>query len=219
MAHGQYVIPGTPIEPEQLAPFSTQLDVLQYTPESQPAAYEAVYDNLKQFEVQQPSPELKESVFGSFKSMSERLDSYRNTAVAMEEMNRPWLKAAKALIINPKPLLAELIEKESIILGKLVQKQNPNQENRVWVHEGELFYGFADKKNNILLDDTTVHYQFDEHGAAWKSFQGNHVPFVSGEYENLARLIPLIEPTLLDGPYTVDGALEDLKKDDFRLAA
>jgi hypothetical protein len=220
MANGQYSIPGTLAEPEQPAVFSSQFDVLQYTPESQPAAYGAVYDMLTQFETQPPTPEVKQSVFSSFKPMSERLVSYRNTAIAMEEKKQPWLKAAKALIITPKPILAELIEEESVILGKLVQKESPDQENRVWVLEGDLFYGFSakDKKKNISLDQTTVRYLFNEEYVT-KLFFGKSVPFVNGELENLAQLIPLIEPTLLHELYTVDEALEELKKEDFRLAA
>jgi hypothetical protein len=138
----------------------------------------------------------------------------------MEEKKQPWLKAAKALIITPKPILAELIEKESVILGKLVQKESPDQENRVWVLEGDLFYGFSakDKKKNISLDQTTVRYLFNEEYVT-KLFFGKSVPFVNGELENLAQLIPLIEPTLLHELYTVDEALEELKKEDFRLAA
>lgn len=218
MANGQYTIPGELAEPEQTAVFSTQLDVLHYTPQSQPEAYHAVQEALSQFEPQPSNLEAEHSVFDSFKPMSERLVSYRNTAVAIEQNHRPWLKAAKALIITPKPVLAELVEKESIILGRLVQKQSPDQENRVWVHEGDLYYGFRNKKKNILLKDTTVRYQFHKEMPE-KLLGGRAVGFANGELENLSQLIPLIEPTLLHEMYPVDEALADLKKDDFRLAA
>lgn len=194
MANGQYTIPQNAEQPQSAAVFSSQLDVLQYTPESQPQA------------------------FASLKTISERLDSYRTTAVAIEQKNRPWLKAATAFIITPKPILAELIEKESIVIGKLVQKQYSEQQNRVWVQDGDLFYGYVDKKNNISLHQTTIHYEFDNNEPK-KSFQGKRVPFVAGESDNLAQLIPLIEPTVLHELYTVDEALQELKKEDFRLAA
>jgi len=191
------------------------------TPERQNSpSYETqqVAPYLIQMDAQRNGPEVLQSPVASIKELtdqlSDRLDSYRSTAEVLEQSKRPWLKAAKGLIIAPKPILAELIEKESIIIGKLVQKQGPHQENRIWIQNRELFYGFIDKKNHISLDKTTVRYYFNAHNRYIKLFNGKDIPFVQGEIENLAGLLPMIEHSVMHELYPLDEAIDDLMHDD-----
>jgi len=206
MSNGQFNIPdsfrgptpelqNTPsYETQQVAPYLIQMDAQHYGPEV----------------LQTPVASIKELT----DQLSDRLDSYRATAEVLERRNRPWLKAAKGLIIAPKPMLAELIEKESIIIGKLVQKQGPHQENRIWIQNRELFYGFVDKKNHITLEETTVRYYFNMHNRYIKLFNGKDIPFVRGEIENLAGLLPMIEHSVMHELYPIDEAIDDLVHDE-----
>ena len=227
MANGQYSIPEAfqesapepSHEAQQTEVSSIQPNTQPHTPETQAAPY------LIQMDAQQYGPEILQSPVASIKELTEqlsdRLDSYRSTAEVLERNNRPWLKAAKALIISPKPVLAELIEKESIIIGKLVQKQSPSQENRIWIHDRELFYGYIDRKNHITLEATTVRYYFNAHNRFIKLFNGKDLPFVPGEIENLAGLLPVIEHSVMHELYPIDEAIDELvhDEDDFKLAA
>ena len=85
MANGQYSIPGGLFEAEQAAAFSAQLDAEQYTPESHPEAYDAVAVIQTTAEQRPITQETVPSGFGLLKPLSDRLDSYRSTAVAIEE--------------------------------------------------------------------------------------------------------------------------------------
>lgn len=202
MANGQFNTPDsfrgpaseyqeTPsFEAQQTAPYLIQMDAQQYGPEV----------------LQSPVASIKELTY----QLSDRLDSYRGTAEVLEQKHRPWLKAAKGLIIAPKPMLAELIEKESVIIGRLVQKQDPYDENRIWIDKHELFYGFINRKKHISLEDTTVRYYFNDYNRFIKLFNGKDIPFVQGEIENLAGLLPMIEHSVMHELYPIDEAIDDL---------
>lgn len=213
MANGQYTIPEAFRKPEP------QPELQQQPEPNYEAQQSAVFS--ARLDAQQSTPENQPLAFSSVGQLSNRLESYQTTVIALEAKRFAWLKAAKALMITPKPMRAELIEKESVIVGSLVRRQAPSQENRIWVHDGDLFYGYADRKHGILLQDTTVRYQFsDEYlEGVMKSFQAKIVPLASGEKENVAAVLGIYESAVVEELYPIDATLMDLKKEDLELAA
>jgi len=222
MANGQYIIPAAFQEPaapepqpqpepsyeaQQAAAFSARLDAQQYTPETQPAAFQFIKD------------------------IENRLDSYRYTAIEIEEAKRPWLKSMKSLILSPKPLMAEFIEKESKIGGRLLQKQDSKHELRFWSEGHEWFFGWTDGKA-VSIADSAVHYQVSPTNIQ-KSYQGGVVPFTPGEGAHFVNAVQAYEHAVRHELYPVDDTLVDLytadddnkievstaDKDDYRLAA
>jgi hypothetical protein len=201
MANGQFTIPEsqptTPVEPiyeaQQTAAFSARMDARQYTPETQPTAYHFV------------------------KEIEARLESYRASAIAIEESKHKWLRSVKSLIITPKPIMAELIESESKIGGMLFQKQYPHHDIRFWEKDGGWFCGYSDGAK-VKLEDTTIHYDFTD-TAIQKMYQGRTLPMVPGEESNLLNAVREFEHAVVHELYPFDEALLELKKDDDRLAA
>jgi hypothetical protein len=201
MANAQYSIPESFLNPEpapsfeaqQADTFSAQLDAQYYTPEAMPSTY------------------------GYVKEVCARLNSYRNTQIALEEKRHKKLKAVKALVMTPKPVLAELIEKESVIGGKMFAKPAENIENRFWEQDGGFYYGFTDGKN-IKLEDTVIHYEFSDE-AIEKLYQGRPVPLVPHEEENITEAIMTFEQRVMHELYPFDEVIQELSKDDFGLAA
>ncbi|MDB5162832.1 MAG: hypothetical protein JWO54_764 [Candidatus Saccharibacteria bacterium] len=209
MANEQYTIPDGLFEAEPTADFSEQpeiQEVQQYTPEPQSTHFNA-------YEYQQ---ELKS-----------RLYAGRQTAIAMEENKHKILKAAKAIIIKPKPILAELIEAESKIGGrpwKIIEikrkeksKKAEEMDYRLWEEKGGWFFGYTNGKD-IKLEDTTIHYIFKPDSIE-KRFHGRTFPMNDGEERTLIQAIQLFDDAVMEELYPIDQALSDLKKDDFRLAA
>ena len=210
-------------EAQHAAAFSARLDAQHYTAETQPAPFHFI------------------------KEIEDRLDSYRYTAIEIEEAKRPWLKSMKSLILAPKPLMAEFIEKESKIGGHILQKQDPAHDLRFWSEGHEWFFGWSDGKG-VSISNSAVHYQVSDFSIQ-KSYQGRVVPFTVGEdtyfinavqaYENAVRheLYPfddaivelntkddddfkeLNELDYLDKLAIRDDITEDAKKDDYKLAA
>jgi hypothetical protein len=201
MANAQYSIPESflnsepapSFEAQQADAFSAQLDAQHYTPESMPSTY------------------------GFVKDVSARLNSYRNTQIALEEKQHRKLKAVKALVITPKPVLAELIEKESVIGGKMFAKPAENIENRFWEQNGGFYYGYTDGKN-IKLEDTVLHYEFSDETIE-KLYQGRSIPLVPHEDENVIKSILTFEQQVMHELYPFDEVIQELSKDDFGLAA
>jgi len=217
MADAQFAIPEAFRKPEpqpqpeqtyeaqQTAAFSAYLDSKQYTPETQPQAYHFV------------------------KEIEDRIDSYRYTAIEIEEAKRPWLRSLKSLVIAPKPLLSEFIERESIIGGQLLQKVDAAHDLRLWYATKDWFFGWSDGKV-VMMVDSAVRYQFTDE-QVYKSYQGRPIPFTEGEEARLLSVIPSYEAAVRHILYPFDDALIELnsksdydfddlaKKDDFDLAA
>jgi hypothetical protein len=201
MANGQFIIPETPpeltsaptYETQQTETFSAQLDAQRYTPETQPGMYHFV------------------------KEIEARLESYRETAVAIEESKHKWLRSMKSLIITPKPILPELIESESKIGGMLFQRQHPSHDIRFWEKDGGWFCGYSDGAN-VKLEDSTIHYEFSDTNIE-KMYRAKTVPFVPGEESNLLKAVKEFEHAVVHELYPFDDALLELKKDDVDLAA
>ena len=217
MADAQYAIPNafrqpepqpqpeTTNEAEQAAAFSARLDVQQYTPENHP----------------QP--------FHFIKEIENRLDSYRYTAIEIEEAKRPWLKSMKSFIIAPKPRMAELIDKEAVIGGRLLQKADPTHDLRFWSEGHEWFFGWTDGKG-VSIVDSAVHYQVSD-TSIQKSYQGHLTAFTPGEETYFINAVQAYEHAVVHELYPFDEALIELmakneldgaelsKKDDFNLAA
>jgi len=210
MANGQYTIPEAFRKPEpqpelqpqpqpnyeaqQAAAFSARLDTQQYTPET----------HLQPFRF--------------IKEIEDRLDSYRYTAIEIAEAKRPWLRSMKSLILAPKPLMAEYIEKESKIGGHLLQKQDTSHELRFWSEGHEWFFGWSDGKD-VSIVDSAVHYQVTD-SYIQKSYQGRIVPFASGEEEYFTNAVQAYEHAVRHELYPFDDALVELTaKEDFKLAA
>jgi len=213
MANGQYNIPEAfrqpapepYFEPQQTESFSGQPDI------------------------QQPTPETRPTPFHFIKEIEDRLDSYRYTAIEIEESKRPWLKSMKSLILAPKPIMAELIEKESKIGGRLLQKQESSHELRFWSEGHEWFFGWTDGKG-VTITDSAVHYQVTD-TYIQKSYQGHVVPFSPGEEEYFINAVQAYEHAVMHELYPFDEALVELmakndysfddlaKNDDINLAA
>jgi hypothetical protein len=202
MANGQYTIPGAFQEPtpqlsseaEQFAGSSTRPATEQRTPETQPAPFHFI------------------------KEIENRLDSYRYTAIEIEEAKRPWMKSIKSLILAPKPIMAELIEKESKIGGRILQKQDPAHDLRFWSESHEWFFGWSDGKN-VSIVDSAVHYQVSDFNIQ-KSYQGRVVPFTPGEDMYFVNAVQAYEHAVMHELYPFDEALVELSaKDDYDLAA
>lgn len=191
MANGQFVISGIHAEAEQ-APVVPDVQQ-QFTPEVQPAPYTFVKD------------------------IEARLESYRETAVAIEGTKHKWLKSVKSIVLTPKPVIAELIEKESKIGGRLFQKQEPTHDLRFWEKDGGWYCGYSDGAN-VKLEDSTIHYEFT-HDTVEKLYQGRPTPFVPNEKENLIHATQAFEQAVVHELYPLDETLQELKKDDFGLAA
>ena len=82
---------------------------------------------------------------------------------------------------------------------------------------GEWFFGYIDGKN-IKLTDSTIHYEiFDDH--IKKSYRGAIIPFAPGELEILLQAIQSYEHDVVHELYPLDETIQELKKDDFGLAA
>jgi|GEM_PF-6562450 len=215
MANGQFTIPEAFRQPapepdrnyeaQQTEAFSVQPDIQQSTPETHPTPFHFI------------------------KEIEDRLDSYRYTAIEIEEAKRPWLKSMKSLILAPKPIMAELIEKESIIGGQLLQKIDSHHELRFWSEGHEWFFGWTDGKG-VTITNSAVHYQVtDSH--IQKSYQGRIVPFAPGEEEYFINAVQAYEHAVMHELYPFDEALIELmaksdyniddlaNKDDFDLAA
>ncbi len=201
MANGQFIIPETPsttpteptYETQQAEAFSAHIDAQHYTPETQPGMYHFV------------------------KEIETRLESYRETAVAIEENKHKWLRAVKSLVTTPKPIVSELIESESKIGGMLFQRQYPHHDIRFWEKDGGWFCGYSDGAK-VKLEDSTIHYEFSEY-AIQKMYQGRTIPFVPGEETNLLNAVREFEHAVVHELYPFEEALQELKKDDVRLAA
>ena len=190
MVNGQYIISGAFQEPKPQPSFETQ----QYTPEIHPAPFHFI------------------------KEIEDRLDSYRYTAIEIEEAKRPWLKSMKSLILAPKPLMAEFIEKESKIGGRILQKQDPSHDLRFWSEGHEWFFGWSDGKA-VSVVDSTVHYQVSDFDIQ-KSYQGHVVPFTPGEDTYFVNAVQAYEYAVMRELYPFDNALVELTtQEDFRLAA
>jgi hypothetical protein len=208
MVHGQYTIPEGFIEPV----IQPQVEIQQ--PEVVPPQPEV----LPHTEAPQVSPEINVGPFRFIKDIEDRLDSYRFTAIEIEEAKRPWLKSIKSMVISPKPLLAELIDKESKIGGRLLQKQDQTHNLEFWSEGHEWFFGWSDGKNK-KIENTTVHYQVTD-SFIQKSYQGRIVPFTPGEETYFINAVQAYENAVRHELYPFDEALVELSaKDDFGLAA
>jgi hypothetical protein len=208
MANGQYTIPESlrASEPEVFSDQPVEAIEVQQTADVAP-----------QPEIQSYAPELQPSNFTLVSQIKARLDSYRDTAITIEESKHKWLKSMKALVLTPKPISAELTEKESIIGGRIFQKPDSKLDVRFWEKDGGWFYGYTDGKN-IKLEDTTIHYEFGPNGVE-KLYQGRSVPFVPGEEAHLILAIQTFEHNVVHELYPIDDVLQELKKDDLGLAA
>jgi len=193
MANGQFVISGIHAEAEQAPVISVEPITQQYTPETQPATYAFV------------------------KNIEARLESYRETAVAIEETKHKWLKSVKAIVLTPKPVIAELIEKESKIGGRLFQKQDPSHDLRFWEKDGGWYCGYSDG-GQVKLEDSTIHYEFTQETVE-KLYQGRPLPFVPYEKENLLHATQAFEHAVVHELYPIDETLQELKNDDLPFAA
>ncbi len=196
-SNGRYVIPGAPQEPtyetQQAAAFSARLDTQQYT------------------------PEINYGPYHSLMEIAKRLESYRETAVEIEQSRHGWLKAAKSFVIAPKPILAELIEKESIIGGRLFQKINPTDEPRFVCEGGEWFYWPNGKDTSAV--ESALHYEVEEN-TIQKSFHGRVTPLTLGELETFVQATREYEHAVAHELYPFDEVLQELlTKNDLDLAA
>jgi len=217
MADAQFAIPEAFRHPEpqpqpeqnyearQAAAFSARLDTQQYTPETHPKPFHFI------------------------KEIENRLDSYRYTAIEIEDAKRPWLRSMKSMIIAPKPLMAEFIDKEAAIGGRLLQKQDASHDLRFWSEGHEWFFSWSDGKG-VTMVDSAVHYQVSDINIQ-KSYQGHIVPFTPGEEAYFVNAVQAYEHAVRHELYPFDDALVELnsksdydfddlaKKDDFDLAA
>lgn len=163
---------------------------------------------VQSLEPQQYTPEAQPAVFAFIKDINGRLESYRDTAVAIEEAKRPWLKSMKSLVLTPKPYRAELIDRESVIGGRRFQKQDPEHDVRFWEEGGEWFFGYSDGKG-VTLNDSTIHYEiYDDH--IKKSYQGRVVPFANGELEVFTQAVQSYEHDVVHELYPFDEAIQEL---------
>jgi hypothetical protein len=163
------------------------------------------------------APELQPTPYGFIKAIEGRLDSYRETALAIEDTKRPWLRSMKSLVLTPKPPLAELIEKESIIGGRLFQKQEETHDLRFWCEGREWFFGYNSGKD-VSIVDTTVHYAVSDDSIE-KLYQGRVAPLTPGEHEHFVEAVQKYETAVVHELYPFDEVIQELSKDDFRLAA
>jgi len=120
----------------------------------------------------------------------------------------------KSLILAPKPLMAELIEKESKIGGRILQKQDPTHDLRFWSDGREWFFGWSDGKG-VSIVDSAVHYQVSDFNIQ-KSYQGRVVPFTPGEDTYFINAVQAYEHAVRHQLYPFDDALIELTaKDEF----
>jgi hypothetical protein len=201
MANGQFIIPGSLLEAEKAPEASIQ-------PDPQPSDLIAAAPL---------TPEVQPTQFGFIKDIETRLDSYRETALAIEATKRPWLRSMKSLVLTPKPPLAELIEKESIIGGSLFQKQEPQHELRFWSEGQEWFFGWTNGKD-VSITNSTVHYQVsDSH--IQKLYQGRVADFAPGEQAHFIQAVTAYEKAVVQQLYPFDQVIQELSNDDLSLAA
>jgi hypothetical protein len=215
MADAQYAIPEAFRNPQSQP---------EQTPEAKPAAAFSL-----QPDAQLSTPETHPKPFHFIKEIENRLDSYRYTAIEIEESKRPWLKSMKSFIIAPKPLMAELIDKEAVIGGRLLQKADPTHDLRFWSEGHEWFFGWTDGKG-VSIVDSAVHYQVTD-TSIQKSYQGHLTPFTPGEETYFINAVQAYEHAVMHELYPFDEALIELmakneydisdlsKKDDLDLAA
>lgn len=198
MAYDQFQIPSTSEQsPAQHTSEATQplldalriADALHYTPETQPEAFRYI------------------------KEIEARIDSYRETAVAVEA-RRLTLPATLRYLMSgavgyTKSPLEKVIDKEAVVGGGIFQRPPHVVSQRFWYQgqhngKGEWYYEAID----TAKQETILHFQTTP-TAIEKLVKGASAPFTPGEAEIISLAPTLYERAVLDTLYPIDAVLQD----------
>ena len=218
MANGQYTIPGGFSEPAPQPITQTQQTESPFVqPVAQPETPLFVEPIVAAEQL--ATPERTYGRYHFVKETEDHLDSYRYTAIEIEEAKpKGLLAAAKLLMMTPKPAMSDLIEKEKEIGGRLLKKENQTHELGFWSDHHEWFFWWDDGKTKDP-ENSTIHYQVFEDFII-KSFQGRVAPFADGEEARFLSAVTAYENAVRHELYPFDEALVELSsKDDFNVAA
>lgn len=203
---------------QQVAAFNARLDAQQYAkqaaiafaaqaeaariPEPQPVMSEPVY-------VSRPERNMSYAPNYEIKEVENKLDSAHETALAIEAKSHPWLKTVKSFVLAPKPPLAQMIEKEGVTGGMLINKLMAEQGMTSHVQ-----YRFFCENHEWFLypandPDSAVHYQVTDTEIR-KSYRGHLVPLDPGEDVTLRRLAPAYYQAVIEEHYPFEAILTEL---------
>ncbi len=171
------------------------------------------------------NPEQNETQsYRHIKEIERLVESYRESATEKSIPKTRIEKIISFVMPNPEPLLVRLVEKESEIGGKLIEKLSTQDANslfsrhRLWYHDANWYYENHDQHGPAVVryqvTDTSMH----------KLKNGLEYGFDDGEQESLLILMQQYPEEIRRSLYFVDDVLaelnyEDLNKNDFDLAA
>ncbi len=198
MPYDQFHIPSTP----------EQLPTHHVSEATQP-----LLEALRIADAVQYTPEVQPEPFRYLKAIESRIDSYRETAIAVEARRIALPVTLRYLIGGAvghiKSPLEKIVDKEAVVGGGIFQRPPQVVSQRFWYQgqhhgKGEWYYESVDAAKRT----TVVHFQTTP-TTIEKLVQGAPAAFTQGEAEVIALAPKLYERAVLDQLYPIDAVLQD----------